>query len=104
MIANILSENFGYDGNFIWFEHGATTSGIVPGSNVDHGHIHIILEPRFTFESFREKAMSMDKRNWKFVDAVNAYDNRNGQQDYLVFGDNNMAFWATYSKPLLKEL
>ena len=35
VIADILSENFGYDGSFIWFEHGATTSGIVPGSNVD---------------------------------------------------------------------
>ena len=103
VIANILSENFGYNGNFIWFEHGATTSGIVSGSNVDHGHIHIILKPRFTFESFREKAISMDNRTWRSVDAVNAYDNRNGEQDYLVFGNKDTAFWAYLETPKIPQ-
>ena len=103
VIANILSENFSYDGNFIWFEHGATTSGTVPGNNVDHGHIHVILEPKFTFESFRKKALSMDYRNWQSVATVNAYDNRNGQQDYLVFGDRNIAFWAYLESPKIPQ-
>ena len=102
-IAKILLENFDYAGDFIWFEHGATASGIVPGSNVDHGHIHIILKPKFTFQSFYEKAISMDKRIWKSVAAVNAYDKRNGDQDYLVFGDKNIAFWTYLDTPKIPQ-
>lgn len=103
LIADILSENFNYSGNFIWFEHGATTSGIVPESKVDHGHIHVILDPKFTFDSFREKAMSMDKRAWEPVATVNAYDNRNGQQDYLSFGNKDRAFWAYLETPKIPQ-
>ena len=102
-IANILSENFGYNKEFIWFEHGATTSGAVPGSNVDHGHIHVILEPNFTFKSFQKKVLSMDNRNWKSVPAETAYDNRNWQKDYLAFGNKNTAFWTNLNSPKISQ-
>lgn len=103
VIANILLENFNYDGDFIWFEHGATTSGMVVGSNVDHGHIHVILKPRFKLKSFQKKALSMDDRNWESVTTAKAYDNRNGQQDYLAFGDKNTAFWAYLDTPKIPQ-
>ena len=99
LISNILSKHFNYDGNFIWFEHGEMTSGKVPGSNIDHGHIHIILNPPFTFESFRSQAISMDRQHWKFVTTDTAYNNYNEGQPYLVFGDKNKAFWANLRKP-----
>ena len=99
LISNILSKHFSYDENFIWFEHGEITSGAIFGSNIDHGHIHIILNPSFTLESFRLKAMSMDRQHWRFVTTETAYNNRNAQRSYLAFGDKNKAFWANLKKP-----
>ncbi len=103
LIADILSKEFNYQKGFIWFEHGGTSSGSVFGSNVDHGHIHIILAPKFTFESFREKVQAMDKRTWKSAPARLVYDNHDYGQDYLAFGDENTAFWTNLETPKIPQ-
>ncbi len=98
-ISSILSRQFNYDRNFVWFEHGAATTGSVAGCGVDHAHIHVILEPEFTFESLRLVVMSMSNHSWRTVTPVASYDNHRWQQEYLVFGDKETAFWADLATP-----
>lgn len=99
MTTCILSRQFAYNRNFIWFEHGAATAASVTGCGVDHAHIHVILDPEFTCESLRLEVMSMANHAWRAIAPEISYENRNWQQEYLVFGDKKTAFWANVACP-----
>ena len=103
-VTSILSRQFNYERNFVWFEHGAATTGSVTGScGVDHAHIHVILEPEFTFESLRLAVMSMSNHSWRTVTPETSYHNHNWRQEYLVFGDKKTAFWADLASPPVSQ-
>ena len=37
----------------IWFEHGSAAINAITGCGVDHAHLHLLVDPPFTFEQFR---------------------------------------------------
>src|SRR5947209_2503096 len=52
-ILQQLTEHLGLAAHeVIWFEHGPLNNGTVVGCGLDHAHIHILIRPPFTFDSF----------------------------------------------------
>ena len=103
LLTKILSQRFDYHRNFVWFEHGAATTGSVTGCGVDQAHLHIILDPTFTFESFRLAVMSMANYSWECVAPEASYDNRNWRQEYLVFGNKEVAVRTNLANPPISQ-
>ena len=99
ILTQTLSQQFDYHRNFVWFEHGATNAGSATGCGVDHAHIHLILDPEFTFSSFRFAVMSMANYSWRATEPKACYENHGCQQEYLVFGDKETAFWSDLTTP-----
>ena len=76
----------------LWFEHGAKNTGTDTGCGVDYAHAHIIFRPVFSFDLFKETVFRSLPANWISADTVNLAPNGFKQQDYLIFGDNEVSY------------
>jgi ATP adenylyltransferase len=78
----------------IWFEHGASTFGSATGCGVDHAHIHILLQPKFSLSDFCSEAVGASDVAWIKASSHEAYDQIEPDEDYYVCGDHTSAFVA----------
>ena len=67
----------------IWFEHGPAVVNGVTGCGVDHAHIHLLIDPPFTFEQFKEASKSASSLNWN-EKTGNPYNFISPDESYLV--------------------
>ena len=44
--------------DIIWFEHGPANAGTEVGCGLDHAHLHILIQPSFSFDAFSDRARS----------------------------------------------
>jgi hypothetical protein len=75
----------------LWFEHGPKIVGTAVGCGTDYAHLHVILDPPFSFETFMAQVESSSALNWKQVVPEEAYDHLTGQYSYLVVGMGDRA-------------
>jgi ATP adenylyltransferase len=92
MVATVASRF--NSSSFIWFEHGASTLGSATGCGVDHAHIHILLQPRFSFSDFHSEAAGSSDDAWTQASSREAYEQIVPHEDYYVCGDHKSAFVA----------
>lgn len=74
--------------DIIWFEHGPTSTGAVTGCGVDHAHIHLLLQPPFSFDQFCMVARSEIALQW-IEGAGDAYKALDPKTSYLVAGSGD---------------
>lgn len=77
----------------IWFEHGATEPRSVVGCGVDHAHIHILLEPPFSFDRLCEEVTSDVGLRW-CSGRGDAYAALDACRSYLVVGSGDQFLFA----------
>ena len=80
-------------GRLIWFEHGSNRSGSATGCGVDHAHIHILLEPTFTFPDFERQVGKSSSLDWT-RGFGNPYRSIEHGKSYLVTGCANQYLLA----------
>jgi ATP adenylyltransferase len=78
----------------IWFEHGPFSSGTLIGCGLDHAHIHILIRPSFSFESFKKKARALSDLEWTAGEYDDAYGALAGERSYLVAGSGDATIIA----------
>jgi ATP adenylyltransferase len=70
----------------IWFEHGPHSAGTSVGCGLDHAHIHILIRPSFSFETFTNAARSLSGLEWSADKCSDAYQTIDIEHSYLVAG------------------
>ncbi len=70
----------------LWFEHGPKIVGTNVGCGVDYAHLHLILDPTFSFQTFVERVEASSTLQWRQLSCGEAYRHLTGQQSYLVIG------------------
>jgi ATP adenylyltransferase len=55
----------------LWFEHGAAAHGSPLACGVDHAHLHLIVDPPFSFEQFISNAKRAAPIYWQFSTRIN---------------------------------
>jgi ATP adenylyltransferase len=78
----------------IWFEHGAAYRGDAVGCGVDHAHIHVVVDPPFTFGRFVKDVERPDSLAWQADDAAEAYRTLGPRESYLIAGQWEQAIVA----------
>ena len=78
----------------IWFEHGPFSPGTLIGCGLDHAHIHILIRPRFCFESFKKMAKSRSDLNWSASENDDVYSMLTGDSSYLIAGSGDATIVA----------
>src|SRR3569623_168662 len=93
-IIEDIARSFGRDlTEVIWFEHGATEPQSIVGCGVDHAHIHILLEPPFSFERLCKEVRSETGVRWCFGRG-DAYAALDSCQSYFVAGSGDQFLLA----------
>jgi ATP adenylyltransferase len=75
----------------IWFEHGPNALGSSIGCGADHAHIHVILKPGFSFQTFLDQAISMSALDWTHAATERICAALPDEGSYLVAGSGNAA-------------
>lgn len=74
--------------NYIWFEHGASRLDSETGCGVDYAHIHILLAPEFSLDTFSQGVEQLSElKAWRSLETNDAYSSVPAEQDYYVFGN-----------------
>ena len=73
----------------LWFEHGPKIVGTEVGCGVDYAHLHLILDPAFSFETFMERVEESSSLDWQQSSPKEAYSRLTGRNSYLVIGMGN---------------
>jgi ATP adenylyltransferase len=55
----------------LWFEHGAAAHGSPAACGVDHAHLHLIVDPPFSFEQFISNTKNAAPICWQLSTEVN---------------------------------
>ena len=79
----------------VWFEHGPAEQGSAAGCGVDYAHLHILIKPRFSFETFANRTKSMSDLHWQTTDGSDAYSYLNHIGSYLIGGSGDLAIVAS---------
>jgi hypothetical protein len=66
------------------------------GCGTDYAHLHILLRPDFSFETFIALAISMSGLPWANSEAKRAYGFLPAESSYLVAGSAGRAAWASF--------
>ena len=101
--SEILSQEFGYGGDFIWFEHGMVVCNSQSGCGIDHAYLYLILNPPFTLEAFYQTTTPMTTHFWRKVSTEKIYSERDGGKEHLVFGNKHKAFVTHLSNTLITQ-
>lgn len=84
LMAEIFDE-LGIDhSRSIWFEHGPTRSGSPIACGVDHAHLHVIIDPPFSFNSFIAAAMVASHTTWREKPVQQLYGSITDAASYLL--------------------
>lgn len=78
-------------GQAIWFEHGPSAAGSLLGCGVDHAHLHILIDPPFSFDEFVSVAIDASRIEWRAAPASAAYDAILPDASYLIAGTSGEA-------------
>jgi ATP adenylyltransferase len=78
----------------IWFEHGPYGTGTSIGCGLDHAHIHVLLRPCFSFESFTDKARSLSEFDWTTGEYDDPYRTLAAESSYLIAGSSDVVIIA----------
>lgn len=78
----------------IWFEHGPVQNGTVVGCGLDHAHIHVLVRPPFSFETFEATARSLANLDWQQSAADEIYGGLRDHRSYLIAGSGDSALRA----------
>lgn len=68
----------------IWFEHGPNQEGSVMGCGVDHAHLHVLIDPPFTFEQFSKSVQKETDLSWLECQPSEVYSSIPVDRSYLV--------------------
>jgi hypothetical protein len=79
--------------DILWFEHGASQSAAAIGCGVDHAHIHLLVDPPFSFTRMQEVVMSTAHLDWRQL-STNPYDAVSTQNSYFVMAKGRQSFVA----------
>jgi ATP adenylyltransferase len=84
LVGEILAE-FGIGGHrVIWFEHGPSVVGSAVGCGVDQAHLHVIVDPPFTFSDFVSAATEAGQLAWQQRTARTAHRSVKAETPYLI--------------------
>lgn len=88
--------NLGED-HIIWFEHGPGSHGSATGCGVDHAHLHILVNPQFTFGNFTKQARQLSDLQWELNSDSKSdpYKTLPTKKSYLIAGSGSQ-FMATW--------
>ncbi|RWX78575.1 hypothetical protein EPK99_08190 [Neorhizobium lilium] len=78
----------------IWFEHGPSAVGSITGCGVDHAHIHVLVDPPFSFQAF-DAAVRAESDRWKPFNTSCVYDHILGNESYMIIGSDKRAIAGT---------
>jgi ATP adenylyltransferase len=93
VIQDVLDHyGFGQD-RAIWFEHGPVREGSETACGVDHAHLHVIIDPPFSFHSFAQAVEGAARLNWHKESSARAYDHI-GSHSYLLAGDVHTSIYS----------
>jgi ATP adenylyltransferase len=70
----------------IWFEHGPSVSTSLVGCGVDYAHIHVLVDPPFSFAEFISTSIGYSALSWRRELAMDAYDSIDKANSYLTAG------------------
>ncbi len=79
----------------IWFEHGPNALGSSIGCGADYAHMHVILKPGFSFQTFLDRAVSMSALDWTRAASEQTYASLPNEGSYLVAGSGDVATWTS---------
>jgi hypothetical protein len=78
----------------IWFEHGSSAAGSAVGCGVDYAHLHILVEPAFDFDTFKNQAVARVSLPWR-EGRGNCLSSLPVEESYLVAGSGDEFIFAT---------
>ena len=78
----------------LWFEHGAKQTGSDTGCGVDYAHAHVIINPTFSFGSFKNSVFDALPIDWASYSVTNSLPVVSNFENYLVFGFKDEAFFT----------
>lgn len=78
-----------------WFEHGAAASGSPVGCGVEHAHIHVLVDPPFSYDALVNRVRELADLNWHEGSARTVYSHLNPKQSYLVVANGDRAIMST---------
>lgn len=78
----------------MWFEHGPEHDGSIVGCGVDYAHIHILIDPPFSFDQFCDEASREVNLNWTTVASSEVYGGLSATKSYLVACSQNVGLFA----------
>jgi ATP adenylyltransferase len=67
-----------------WFEHGPSEAGSSVGCGVDQAHLHVIVDPPFSFQDFVSGAMEASQLTWQNSLARTAHLSVKPGASYLI--------------------
>lgn len=73
----------------VWFEHGPRAPKTEVGCGVDYAHLHILLDPPFSFDELITQAKSMLDLEWRDEHPLSAYRSLGDDSSYLMVGSND---------------
>lgn len=77
--------------NLLWFEHGASSLGSQVGCGTDYAHLHVVINPPFSFTDFKNE-VTRSTGEWIGTKPESVYREIQPSKDYYVFGDRDIAF------------
>jgi len=80
----------------IWFEHGPSASGSPVGCGIDYAHIHVLVDPPFSFDQFVSSVVSASTLDWRRSAAMVAYRSIDRGSSYFVAGSEHAAVIAEH--------
>jgi ATP adenylyltransferase len=78
----------------IWFEHGPSASGSVVGCGIDYAHIHILVDPPFSFDKFVSSVFAASALPWRTSAVIEAYRSIDTGSSYFIAGSEHRAVIA----------
>lgn len=94
LVSDVLSELEVGSDQVIWFEHGAASYGSPVACGVDHAHLHIVIDPPFSFDRFISTAQDSTRLNWQEQTVKRAYESIGEDVSYLVAASQTRAVVA----------
>jgi ATP adenylyltransferase len=78
----------------LWFEHGPASTGSSMGCGVDQAHLHLLVDPPFSFRDFAAKVMEAGDLAWEEGPARTAYQSLEPKVSYLIVASGSRAVMA----------
>ena len=85
--------------DYVWFEHGSQNIGSIVGCGIDFAHLHLLIDPQFSFKKFQNTVRNSNKIEWETLDAPRT-SGVNLETEYHIFGNSSQGFLAEESTNL----